>query len=166
LKTLEEKTMKVRISAVISILALAAWLPIQAQQAATPSAPTTQTQTPAAPDGKSKDAAAHGCCHPKAEAGQETQTAKPDQTAMDCCHGKAGDAAKSACCMGKEAKEMACCGQKEAVGKTATNCCAGKQDTMCAAKNGKNCCGDMNTKDGKRCCVGINDHCAMHANGK
>jgi hypothetical protein len=124
--------MKVQILAVITILALAAWLPIQAQQAATPNAPTTQAQTPAEPDGKSKDAAPHGCCHAKAQAGQEATAAKPDQTAMECRHGKAGDPAKAACCAGKEAKGMTRCGQKDAEGKTASNCCEGKENTMCA----------------------------------
>ncbi len=151
--------MKVRISAVISILTLAGWLPIQAQQAATPNTPAAPTQTAAQPDGKGQEAAAHSCCHPKARAGQEATETKPDQTATECCHGKAGDAAKAACCAGKEAKDMACCGQKEAAGKTAANCCAGKQDTMCAAKISKNCCSKMNTKDGK-------SSCAAHANGK
>lgn len=158
--------MKVRISAVISILTLAAWLPIQAQQATAPNSPTTQTQTPAASEGKSKDSSAHSCCHPKALAGQEATAAKPDHTAMECCHGKAGDAAKAGCCAGKEANDLACCGQKDAAGKTAANCCEGKRDTMCAAKDGKACCSGMNTKDGKSCCAGMTDHCAARANGK
>jgi hypothetical protein len=159
--------MKVRIPAVISILALAAWLPIQAQQTATPGAPATQTQTSAAPDGKSKDAATHSCCHPKEAAGQEATAAKPDRSAMECCHGKGADAAKAACCAGKDAKDMAaCCGQKDPGGKTATNCCEGKKDTMCAAKDGKPCCSDMTAQDGKGCCAGTTDHCAAHANGK
>lgn len=156
--------MKVRISAVILILALAAWLPIQAQQAGTQNAPATQAQAPAAPDTKANDATAHSCCQPKAQAGQEA-TAKPDQAAMACCHGK--DAEKASCCAGKEAKDMtACCGQKDAAGKTAMNCCEGKKGAMCAAKGGKACCGDMNAKDGKTCCAGKADHCAAHANGK
>jgi hypothetical protein len=155
--------MKVRIPTVISILALAAWLPIQAQQAAVPNAPATQTT--AAPDGKSKDAAAHSCCHPKAQADQEAVQGKPDQAAAECCHGK--DAAKTSCCAGKEAKDMAaCCGQKDAAGKTAMNCCEGKKDTMCAANDSKACCSDINAKDGKGCCAGMKDHCAAHANGK
>jgi len=149
--------MKVRISAVISILALAAWLPIQAQQAATPNAPATQTQTPGAPDGKSKETATHNCCHPKEKAGQETTAAKAEQSAVECCHGK--DAANAGCCAGKETKDMACCGQKEAVSKTASNCCEDKQGAMCAAKISKNCCSRMNRKDGM-------SSCAAHANGK
>jgi hypothetical protein len=158
--------MKVRISAVISILTLAAWLPIQAQQASPLNTPATQAQTAAQPDGKSKEAAAHSCCHPNAQAGQAGTTAKPDHTAMDCCHGKAGDAAKANCCVGKEAKDMGCCGKKDAAGKTAMNCCEGKKDTMCATKDGENCCGNMAAKDAKGCCAGAADHCAAHANGK
>ena len=155
--------MKARIPAVISILALAAWLPIQAQQVATPNTASTQTQTTAAPE-QNKDTGAHSCCHPKAQAGQEAVAPKPDQAAMECCHGK--DAAKASCCAGKEAKDMACCGQKDAAGKTAANCCEGEKGTMCAAKNGKTCCGDMGAKDGKGCCAGMTDHCAAHANSK
>ena len=156
--------MKVRISAVIAILALAAWLPIQAQQAATPNAPATQAT--AASDEKSKDAASHSCCHPKAKTGQEATSEKADHAAMECCHGKGADAAKAACCAGKEGKEMAgCCGQKDAAGKSAMNCCEGKKDMMCAAKDGKACCGDMTAKDGKSCCAGMTDHCAAHTNG-
>jgi hypothetical protein len=134
--------MKVRISAVILILALAAWLPIQAQQAGTQNAPATQAQAPAASDTKAKDATAHSCCHGK-------------------------NAEKASCCAGKEAKDMtACCGQKDAAGKTAMNCCEGKKGAMCAAKGGNACCSDMNAKDGKTCCAGKADHCAAHANGK
>ena len=157
--------MKVRISAVIAILALAAWLPIQAQQAATPNAPASQA--PAAAEGKSKDATAHSCCHPKAKAGEEATSEKADQAAMECCQGKGADAAKAACCAGKEAKDMTgCCGQKDAAGKSAMNCCEGKKDTMCAAKDGKTCCSGMTAKGEKSCCAGMTDHCAAHANGK
>jgi hypothetical protein len=85
---------------------------------------------------------------------------------MECCHGKSADAAKAACCAGKEAKNMAaCCGLKDAAGKTAANCCEGKKDTMCVAKHGKACCSDMNAKEGKGCCAGMTDHCAVHTNG-
>jgi len=142
--------MKVRTPAVIAILALAAWLPIQAQQAAAPNTPATSATTAA--DGKSKDAAAHSCCHLKAKTGQEATSENPD---------------KAACCAGKEAKDMAGrCAQKDAAGKSAMNCCEGKKDTMCAAKDGKTCCSDMSAKDGKGCCPGMTDHCAAHANGK
>jgi hypothetical protein len=162
---IEEKIMKVRISALIAILALAAWLPVQAQQAATPSATAPQTQAPATPDEKNKDAAAHGCCHPKAQAGQEATDPKQDHAAMGCCHGK--DAAKASCCAGKETKDMAaCCEKKDATGKTAMDCCKSMKDTMCAAKDAKACCGDMAAKDGKGCCAGMADHCAAHASGK
>jgi hypothetical protein len=162
---IEEKTMKVRISAVIAILALAAWLPIQAQQAPAPNAPATPATTAA--DGKNKDAAAHSCCHPKAKAGQEATSEKAGHAATDCCHGKGADAAKAACCAGKEAKDMAgCCGQKEADGKSAMNGCEAKKDTICAAKGGKTCCSDMSAKNEKGCCAGMTDRCAAHANGK
>lgn len=71
------------------------------------------------------------------------------------------------CCAGKEAKDMAgCWGQKDAAGKSAMNCCAGKKGTMCAAKDGKTCCGNTGAKDGKDCCTGRTNHCAAHANGK
>jgi hypothetical protein len=156
--------MKVRISAVIAILALSAWLPVQAQQPSAPNAPAAQTQTPAAPDEKSKDAAAHSCCYPKAQSGQEAAAPKSDNAAMECCQGK--DAAKAPCCAGKETKDMACCGQKDAAGKTAMKWGEGKKDTMCAAKDGKACCGDMAAKHGKNCCAGMADHCAAHASGK
>jgi hypothetical protein len=59
-----------------------------------------------------------------------------------------------------------CCGQKDAAGKSAVNCCEGEKDTMCAAKDGKTCCSDMSAKAGKGCCAGMADHCAAHANGK
>ena len=151
--------MKVRIPAVISILTLAAWLPIQAQQSASPNTPVAPSQTTAQPDGKGQEEAAHSCCHPKAQAGQEATETKHDQTSTVCCHGKAGDAVKAACCAGKEAKDMACCGHKDTAGKTAMNCCEGKKDTMCAAKISKNCCSKMNAKEGK-------SSCAAHADGK
>jgi hypothetical protein len=156
--------MKVRISAVIAILALAAWLPIQAQQAAVPNAPAVEATTVA--DGKSKDAA-HNCCHPKAKTGQDAASEKTDQTVMECCHGKGADASKATCCAGKEAKDMAgCCGLKDAAGKAAMNCCKGRKDTMCAAKDGKACCGGMSAKDGTGCCAGMTDQCAAHPNGR
>src|SRR5260370_34880489 len=106
--------MKVRISAVISILTLAGWLPIQAQQAATPNTPAAPTQTAAQPDGKGQEAAAHSCCHPKARAGQEATGTKPDQTATECCPGQAGAAAKATCGTGKETNDRARCGTKQA----------------------------------------------------
>jgi hypothetical protein len=159
--------MNVRISAVISILALTAWLPIQAQQAATPNAPAMHTQTSSTPDEKSQDAAKHSCCHPEEKAGQKAASSAHDHSAMQCCQGKGTSAAKAACCAGIDAKDIAaCCRQKDAAGKTAMSCCTDKKDTMCAAKDGKTCCSHMNAKDLEGCCTGKADHCVAGANGK
>jgi len=154
--------------AVFSILTLAAWLPIQAQQNATPAAPAPQAQTPGAPSEKGQASAKHSCCcDPEKKPGQDAAAAKPDHQAMECCHGKGKDTAKAACCEGKEAaKDMACCGKNDKDGKAAMNCCQGATEAICAAKNGQTCCSGQNGKDGKDCCAGMAGQCAGHATGK
>jgi hypothetical protein len=154
--------MKVRMLAVISILSLASWLPIQAQQPATPA------QTPAATapsDDTGKSPAKHACCcAAKSQAGQDA-AASSDHHAAGCCHGKGMEAAKADCCEGKAAKDMPCCGKNEKADQAAMQCCAGKKDAPCPAKDGKSCCGNMNAKDGKGCCAGMAGQCPAHANG-
>lgn len=158
--------MKVRMLAVISIFALAAWLPIRAQQAGTPAAPAPQTQTPSAPGDSAKPAAKHDCCcAAKTQAGQDG-AATHDHKAMDCCHDKGGETAKGNCCAGKDAKEMACCGKNDKDSKVAMDCCKGMKEGQCSAKEGKDCCKDMQAKDGKGCCAGMAKECAAHATGK
>ncbi len=161
--------MKVRMLAVISILTLAAWLPIQAQQAASPAAPAPQAQTPATPSEKDQSTAKHPCCcccDPGKKTGPEATAATADQPAMECCHGKGTGTTKASCCAGKNAKDMACCGMKDKDGKVVMNCCQGATAAMCAAKSGMGCCDNPNAKGGKGCCGGIKGQCAGRASGK
>ncbi len=159
--------MKVRMLAVIPILTLAAWLPIQAQQAASPAAPAPQLQTPATPSEKDQSTAKHPCCcDPAKKTGPEATAATADQPAMECCHGKGTGTTKASCCAGKDAKDMACCGMKDKDGKVVMNCCQGAPAAMCTAKNGMGCCNNPNAKDGKGCCGGIKGQCAGRASGK
>src|SRR5215472_12145631 len=154
--------MKVRMLGVIAILSLAAWLPIQAQQAAAP-APGQQAPAPAPKQDDSKAAPAkHECCC----AAKANAVEGHDHQAMDCCHGKSGDAAKADCCAGKSEKDMACCAKTEKADKAAMQCCAGMKDGKCAAKDGKSCCRGMNAKDETGCCTGMKEgQCPVHANG-
>jgi hypothetical protein len=121
--------MKLRMIAIVLILALAAWLPAVAQQGkGSQTAPSTDTagsacdccdhKNHASDSGKSccqgKDGKAMACCR---------EHAKSDQSAMNCCEGKDG----KGCCSGKDGKP-----------------CCGKDALACSTKDGKNCCQDMN----------------------
>jgi len=156
--------MKVRMLAVLSALALAAWLPLQAQQA--PPAQAPQTQAPAQTEDASKLQAKHECCcAAKAQPGQD-DSATHDHHAMGCCHGKDAAAAKATCCEGKDAKEMSCCAKGGKTDQAAMQCCAGMKDGQCAAKDGKACCKDMSAKNAKGCCSGMSGQCPAHAGAK
>jgi hypothetical protein len=153
--------MKLRILAVLLVVTLAAWLPLAAQQAA----PTSQA--PATPQDSGKTAVKPACCccdhNTQQDKGKADST--PDHSAM-------------ACCQGKDAKDMACCG-KDA--KASMDCCKGKDAKMCAkdgksccgsgdAKDGKSCCGKnavaCNSKDAKNCCASASDCCVAHSHAK
>src|SRR5208283_4004020 len=121
--------MKVRMLAVFSILTLAAWLPIQAQQNATPAAPAPQAQTPGAPSEKGQASAKHSCCcDPEKKPGQDAAAAKPDHQAMDCCQG-----ATEAICAAKNG-QTCCSGQN---GKDGKDCCAGMAGQCAGHATGK-----------------------------
>ena len=96
--------MKVRSLAVISILALATWLPIQAQQPAAPADPAQKSQASAA-DSADKPSAKHDCCCAAKDAAAQATAAASDQKTKGCCHGKTAGDAKTSCCDGKDAKE-------------------------------------------------------------
>lgn len=149
--------MKVRMFAVLSILSLAAWLPMQAQQAAAPAAPAQQSSAHTATD-DSKAAKHDGYCPAKGSATADA--------GKDCCHGKASAEGKSTCCEGNDAQAMTCCSHKAEVGKSAADCYEGMKDAQCAAKDGKSCCEKMNAGNQKGCCAGMHDQCPMDASGK
>jgi hypothetical protein len=140
--------MKIRIIAVLLTLALAAWLPITAQQTAAPQ-PSAQ-QAPATPSDTGKTACT--CCDHKQD--QSSDTAK----AKNCCAGK----------------DMDCCKKDGKDSQSAMNCCAGKDGKQCAKKDGKACCGKdgkaccgkdamaCNSKDGKNCCAGTGHQGCCH----
>jgi len=145
--------MKSRMFAVLVILALAAWLPLAAQQV-----PTPQSQTPAPSKDATKTEATAGCCCAGHMNHKDTSvSAKQDQAPMYCCKSKEG-------------KIMACC-DKDAKNAKAADCCKGEEGKMCAAKDGKSCCGQgdaknanaCNSKDGKGCCGGDGHQCSAHA---
>jgi len=146
--------MKIRMIAVVLILAVAAWLPATAQQSATPPA-QAESAKPAA-----KSACA--CCEHAKDQGKE---ATGDHASMACCPGKEGEAAKSASCC--DGKEMACCKKEGKDNQTAMNCCGSKVGKMCASKNMKECCGRDamagKGKDGKNCCAGPGHACSHGA---
>ena len=129
--------MKVRMLAIFSILALAAWLPISAQQ------------TPA-PTDDGKAAAKHECC--KGER-------------VNCCHSKGTEAVKTDCCQGKSAKEMPCCTKGEKTDQASVQCCVGMKEGQCSAKDGKSCCGGVKENAEKGCCSKMGTQCPAHANG-
>lgn len=123
------KTMKGRMIAVALTLALLAWLPATAQQAAAPQ-PSPQSQAQPAQGDSSKT--------------------------CDCCAKmKDSSASKQACCKGKD---MACCKKDSTDKQVGANCCSGKDGKQCAMKTGKGtgCCGKevmaCNSKEGKHCC--------------
>jgi hypothetical protein len=138
-------------NAVVLIGTLAVWLPVMAQQPASP-------PTPAATD-SAKTACT--CCEHLKNPGKEAQ----------------GDSASKACCQNKNgasAKSKSCCTDKEMAGdrkddkdmKTAMTCCTSKDGKMCSKKYGKGCCGKdamaCNGKEGKNCCAGEGQTC-LHA---
>jgi hypothetical protein len=152
--------MKFRILAVFLIFALAAWLPLAAQQpAAAPASP--QSTTPAAPEtAKAKPACA--CCSHDMASPDAAKTEKHDHASMGCCDGKSSG-------------EMACCKTPSADGKAAMECCKDHDAKLCAAKDGKSCCDSKdgksccgkdatacNSKDGKDCCSAMNSDCGKH----
>ena len=134
--------MKLRILAVLLIVALAAWLPLAAQQSATPQ-----------DSGKPTAKAACRCCCDKSQQDKDKTASTPGHSAMGCCQSK-------------DAKDMACCGKDNKDAKASMDCCKGKDAKMCA-KDGKFCCGKdavaCNSKDAKNCCAKASDCCASHA---
>ncbi|GEM_PF-1832594 len=155
--------MKVRSSVILSALLLAAWLPLQAQQAATPSAPAPAQQSPApAADKPSNAAPKQACCC----AAKGAPSADAPMAHDGCCHGKMAADAKSSCCTGKDAKDMPCCAPQDKTNAAAMPCCQGMKDGQCSAKDGKSCCEKMSAKGGKGCCPGMGAQCPAHASGK
>ncbi len=141
--------MKFRTLAVFLIFALAAWLPLVAQQPATAS-PSSQSNAPAPDAAKAKAACA--CCSHDMAPSDAAKSEKHDHASMACCNGKTSDA------------------------KTAMECCKNHDAKLCAAKDGKSCCDSKdgksccgkdaaacNTKDGKNCCAAKKDDCCKHA---
>ena len=126
--------MKIRMIAVLMILALAAWLPAMAQQAASPNQ-QAQTSAPRVDSAKPVAASACACCDKMNDQGK-------DAKAASCCAGE----------------EMACCKKDSKAAQSAMNCCAGKDGKQCAKKDGKGCCGKdavaCNSANGKHCCAG------------
>jgi hypothetical protein len=124
--------MKIRTISMMLILALAAWLPVMAQQ---PTAPQTN-----APQAQDKNACA--CCEHTKDQGKDAAKG------MRCCKGK------DTCCK-KDSKDqqsaMNCC-----AGKDGAQCATDGKD--CCGKDGKQeCCHKAmasNAKDGKHCCAG------------
>jgi hypothetical protein len=141
--------MKLRILAVLLIVTLSAWLPLAAQQ----SAPASQA--PAASQDTGKTAVEHACCCCDHKA--QTDKDKP---------ASAGHS-DMACCQGKDAKDMPCCGKGSKDAKATMDCCKGKDAKMCA-KDGKSCCGSGDAKccggkDAKNCCASASDCCGGHS---
>jgi hypothetical protein len=131
--------MKIRMISVMLIFAVAAWLPLMAQQAA-PQTGAAQAQEKNAcaccehmKDGKdaSKEMA---CCQ-----GKDSSCCKKDgkgnQSAMNCCAGK--DSAQcpkdGKDCCGKDAKQGCCHNAAASDGKDGKQCCAGHR---CCEHNG------------------------------
>jgi hypothetical protein len=163
--------MKVRIPAVLLLIALVAWMPAVAQQSAAP-----QQSTPNVPAAQVPQDAAKSCCG-SCEMGKPGEKASADHHSAECCDAK--DAKSMSCCQSKDGKEAACCSKDS---KSMQECCKAKDAKLCAAKSGKDCCGKShtkdgkscwgkdamacNTKDGQRCCAGMSDHCVAHASGR
>lgn len=125
--------MKFRILAVLLIFAIAAWIPIAAQQSA--SAPATPQSAPAPPD-PAKARPTCGCCSPDMSSTNAARTEQHDHASMACRNGKSSD-------------EASCCKSKPGDGMTAMECCKDHDAKLCAAKDGKSCC---DSKDSKSCC--------------
>ena len=156
--------MKVRMSAVVLILAITVWLPAMAQQSAAEQPSSQQATTPAAPtnDGKAAGTSECACCGQMKDQGKE---ATGDPASKACCPAKEGTTAKSATRC--EDKDMARCKQDRKENKTAKNCCSGKDGKICARKEGKECCGKealaCNSKDRMNCCAGHAQNCSHGA---
>jgi len=150
--------MKFRMIAVILAFAMAAWLPVAAQQT-----PSQSTPQPPATQDSGKDTAKHGCCcSHKDHNADSASAANHDDHAM-------------ACCQAKDGKEMSCCSKDSNNSKKAMNCCKEKDAKLCAAKDGKQCCDAKagksccgkdatacNSKAGKDCCSGKDEACCKH----
>lgn len=132
--------MKIRTIAVMLILALAAWLPLMAQQPAAPQTNAPQAQDKNACTGcehmkDGKDASkGMACCQ-----GKDSSCCKKDgkdsQSAMNCCAGKDGAqcAKDGKGCCGKDAKQGCCHNAMASDAKNGKQCCAGHG---CCAHNG------------------------------
>jgi hypothetical protein len=163
-KKFRGEPMKVRMLAAISILSLAAWLPLQAQQSAAPADPAQKSQAPAASSTPDKASAKHDCCCTAKET--TAQAATSDQQSKGCCHAKTAGEAKASCCDGKDAKDMSCCGKKADASTSAMSCCQAKKHEQCSAKGAKSCCNGKSAQSAKACCTGMADHCPAPASGK
>lgn len=152
--------MKARIFAVLTILALAACVPLRAQQGA---APSPQSETPATPGDSSQNAKHDCCCTGKTDASEGA--AVHDHPAMNCCHEKTASC-KPSCCAGKDAKKMACCLKKVENANSVANCCTDMKDGQCAAKDGKSCCPSNAAKSVKACCAGMSGQRSAPPMGK
>jgi hypothetical protein len=157
--------MKVRSLAAISILALAAWLPLQAQQPSAPAGPAQKSQAPPT-DSAEKPSAKHDCCCAAKDAAAQAASATSDQKAKGCCHSKTANEAKASCCDGKDPKDMPCCPKKDSSATSAMNCCQGMKEAQCSAKGSKSCRNGMTAQNAKECCAGMADHCPAPASGK
>ena len=132
--------MKTRTIAVMWILALAAWLPLAAQQTATPAtnAPQGQDQNPCAccdhRKDQDKDASKDMTCCRGKDSCCSKKDAKTSQAAMNCCAGKDGAqcAKDGKDCCGKGAKQGCCHNAMASNAKDAKHCCAGHG---CCARN-------------------------------
>jgi hypothetical protein len=113
--------MKIRMTAILAILSLAAWLPAMSQQ--------TPTPQPAAPTAKS----ACACC-------DQTGAGKD----MACCSKDKDNKSAMNCCAGKDAKQCSAKNGKGCCGKGDKSCC-GKDAMACNAKDGKGCCDSNST---------------------
>jgi hypothetical protein len=141
--------MKFRIMAVSLIFALAAWLPLVAQQPAT--APAATQSAPASPDA-AKAKAACACCSHDMAASDAAKSEKHDHASMACCNGKTTNAKNAMeCCKDHDAKLCAA--------KDGKSCCASKDGNSCCGKDATAC----NTKDGKDCCSAKSADCCKHA---
>jgi hypothetical protein len=136
-RLIQVNKMKIRMIAVLMILALAAWLPAMAQQVAAPPAPSEQAQAPASLLDSAKRAATSACA------------------ICDKTNDQGKDAKAASCCAGKE---MACCKKDSKNAQSAMNCCSGNDGKQCAKNDGKGCCGKdavaCNRANGKNCCAG------------
>jgi hypothetical protein len=166
--------MKLRMFALLAILAFAAWLPDAAQQSPA-SRTAAQSQASAATTSPEKDAAANRTCACCDHAKPHGDKSAADHQAQACCHGK--DVASMTCCHrgGENTKAvMNCCNGKDAKTSAANDgkpCGgAGNGKPCCEAKDSKPCCGNdamaCNSKDAKGCCSAGAEHCCASAHAK